>query len=836
METSNQAVQAGQEQGNPQEVMQVVKQMLEQGAQPTEIVMALINDYQMAPEQILQLLVEMGMPEAEAQQTIEAAIQGDGQPQGAGEESMEGAESNPQEEAKEQPEMKFGGPTKKDFKSLAKDMIVTFRKGGETKEDALDTSDTQSYVENLKGAISNYLAKNNAIATVKKRAQNNMALFNEMPTAKNGIQITDEQLKTMQTQDPTMTREKFAELDEDIANSWVNPTNNTADNLKNKPTASTEKEEKKTFDPNKNYRYVNGEFVENKDESTTINEKTTEDDYNGVQAKTVKSLSGKELDTQRFLTSPVGQMFGAIGNKKATGNIQAKGFGKLAGADPNELSKMLSSGQFNVSSIEDVRRKGIFGREKRRDTDMFGNSNVIGKRVYFGEPGSGTSTPASLSASTSNPSGIESKNRNLDEYLAENKISRADYDNNVGNVKNAVDKEFGINTPTTGSQVGNQTTKPALTEDQRLLEFRDMVTKSQSDNRFDRKQSKEWFKEQKENEGSIEDDKKVTTTGYVPEGTQSGYGESRDANDKEILDYAKTLGLTEEQLKNSEVYGRVLDDMEGVKPFKEQTNSSNITTTPMAGSNNSATQLGDKLYPDFDYKKASSEESVIQAKKAWVDQNIQVGGGTQQTRTFPDGTLAVYDHVKGQYIPAIQQKKHGGPVWDWKTMKFVNGGTIPLAKDGAETYINILPEYEREVDFSAIGQGVYGIGDGLNRKLSAYRERTPKTVATAERSTDNLFNEAAPDSGDKGYYDENGRWIPTDAGARVLAGTGTDQSVYGQFTNKNFYDDFISNNVRSKNGGLIRAANGVQIGDEMELTDEDYAEFQRLGYNVKRIG
>jgi hypothetical protein len=721
MDMNNQTAQAGQDGGQMQEIMQAVQQMLEQGAQPVDVVTTLINDYQLAPEAILELLVQMGMPQDQAQQTIEAAMQGASQPQGSGEEQMEGSESSSEEEMTEQPEMMFGGPVKKDFQKLAQDMIKQYRKGGES--DGLDESNTQSYIENLKGAIANHIAKSNAIATVKKRSQSNMALFDGLPTAENGKEITDDQLKEIQKVDPTMTKEKFLGYDADIQKAWLEP--------KTTPTSTG----------GKNYRFENGKFIEVPSNSNNIteggNQKTADqssnvtDDYNGVQANPNRSFSGRTLNTQQFLTSPLGQMLSAVGEKKPTGNVQVKGFGSLAGADQNELSKMLASGNYGVSAIEDVRRKGIFGREKRNDTDIFGRSNVIGKRVYFGPTGSGentgTSTPSSLSGSATNPTGFDSKGRNIEEYLQEMKISKADYDNNVGGVKDAVNKEFGIVTPTVHPNAGD-------------------ITTPSGDDYWSKKQAREF--------SPITDERKVSTpsTGYMPE-----YGDYLDRNEKEINDFATQLGVSPEELKDPAIMNAVLDAMEG---------------------------------------------------------------GTGKFYMSPNSPM----------------KKMGGPVWDWKTMKFVNGGTIPLAKDGMETYINVIPEYEREIDFASLAQGIYGAGDALNQKLDAFRNRTPRNIATAERSTDNMFDPAAPDSGQKGFYDEMGRFIPIDMGARVLPGTGTDQSVYGQFTNKNFYDDFITNNVRKKNGGLVRASKGIELGAEIDLNDDDLAAFESLGYKVKRIG
>ena len=98
-----------------QQLMQAVQQMVQQGMQPVDIAAQLLQ--QVPPEAIMQVFVEMGIPQEEAQASIEQAMQGaqGQQPQVPGEEQIEGAASNPQEEAvegaplPENEEMAYGG-------------------------------------------------------------------------------------------------------------------------------------------------------------------------------------------------------------------------------------------------------------------------------------------------------------------------------------------------------------------------------------------------------------------------------------------------------------------------------------------------------------------------------------------------------------------------------------------------------------------------------------------------------------------------------------------------------------------------------------------------------
>ena len=65
--------QGGQDQAM-QQVMQMVQQMIQQGAQPADIAAELLGQ-QLPPEAIMQVFVEMGLPEQEAQAAIQQAMQ-----------------------------------------------------------------------------------------------------------------------------------------------------------------------------------------------------------------------------------------------------------------------------------------------------------------------------------------------------------------------------------------------------------------------------------------------------------------------------------------------------------------------------------------------------------------------------------------------------------------------------------------------------------------------------------------------------------------------------------------------------------------------------------------
>jgi hypothetical protein len=99
MDQQQQPQGGGQDQ-QMQQIMAAVQDMLQQGAQPADVAAELLNS-QVSPDVIMEVFVEMGMSEEEAQTTIQDAMNGGQQQQGAGEEMMEGQASNPQEEQME---------------------------------------------------------------------------------------------------------------------------------------------------------------------------------------------------------------------------------------------------------------------------------------------------------------------------------------------------------------------------------------------------------------------------------------------------------------------------------------------------------------------------------------------------------------------------------------------------------------------------------------------------------------------------------------------------------------------------------------------------------------
>ena len=99
--------QGAPQQGNPlEQLIQMVQQMLQQGAEPAEVVMQLLQK-QVPPQAIMQVLVEVGMPQEQAQATIQEVMQ-QGQ-QNPEEEIAEGPQGqSSQEEMMEAPMAQYG--------------------------------------------------------------------------------------------------------------------------------------------------------------------------------------------------------------------------------------------------------------------------------------------------------------------------------------------------------------------------------------------------------------------------------------------------------------------------------------------------------------------------------------------------------------------------------------------------------------------------------------------------------------------------------------------------------------------------------------------------------
>jgi hypothetical protein len=108
MEQGQAPQQGGQDQ-QMQQLMQAVQQMIQQGAQPADVAAELLGQ-QVPPEVIMQVFVQMGLPEQDAQMAIQEAMQGGQQPQGQGGQEMEGSQEEEDDDENENENEQEGAP------------------------------------------------------------------------------------------------------------------------------------------------------------------------------------------------------------------------------------------------------------------------------------------------------------------------------------------------------------------------------------------------------------------------------------------------------------------------------------------------------------------------------------------------------------------------------------------------------------------------------------------------------------------------------------------------------------------------------------------------------
>ena len=134
--------QEGMQQDQSQELMQQVSQALEQGSDPQEVTASLLQN-QIPPETIMQIFVQLGMPEEQVQEVVSTTMQqmqgGQSQQQPISEEEMMAMQQQAPEEMQEAPMamygMQMGGyemPFYNDPNEMKYGGIPRYDKAGET--------------------------------------------------------------------------------------------------------------------------------------------------------------------------------------------------------------------------------------------------------------------------------------------------------------------------------------------------------------------------------------------------------------------------------------------------------------------------------------------------------------------------------------------------------------------------------------------------------------------------------------------------------------------------------------------------------------------------------
>ena len=132
------------------------------------------------------------------------------------------------------------------------------------------------------------------------------------------------------------------------------------------------------------------------------------------------------------------------------------------------------------------------------------------------------------------------------------------------------------------------------------------------------------------------------------------------------------------------------------------------------------------------------------------------------------------------------------------------------------------------MNFDSLADGIYGAGVAFEGFLDRMNQIVNPKEAAAMRSTDALFGVTKPDSAREGLYDRNtGRQLPQDTGADVLAGRAGDRYV-GQ--GQSFTDPYMA-----AMGAITKAQAGMEVGQEVTLSDDQIKMLEGLGYKIKQL-
>ena len=223
MQQQSMQQQGAPQQGQPQQggqdpmaqVMQMVQQMMQQGAKPMDVIVELLNQ-QVPPEAVAQVLVQMGMPQDQVVAAIQQVMQG--QQQNGGEQMEEGVEEENEveddeekgesalEEKTEIPDegehtmMKFGGTAKKLLKKAYGGKINIKGTTTDVYRDPMEfVKDRQT---NFSNAIKFNTFSNTAQNSIDENAQS------EFPSLKVGGQLNKFILQGAVTEESTATPNK----------------------------------------------------------------------------------------------------------------------------------------------------------------------------------------------------------------------------------------------------------------------------------------------------------------------------------------------------------------------------------------------------------------------------------------------------------------------------------------------------------------------------------------------------------------------------------------------------------------------------------------------------
>jgi hypothetical protein len=321
-----------------QAMVQQVKQMLDQGVNPQEVIIQLLQS-NVDPNAVVQIMSSLGIPQEEVAQVIQQIMQE--QPDEQQEQSGE-AQADPKEpsendnaaleKASESPMMATGGPTKYEIFTMEKNMRKAF--GGNLA--TADKSNPETYVQDLQNMFTSHVAKNNTNALIKNATVEFMDAFsNNIPKADLGLEVALKQLN--------LTMEDY-NSDPNIKDTVTNYMKN-APNVQKRETAPGTTPTAPTSPTSTTSGKQMGMMVDGKFIPINFNPQVQQRSY----------------AQERFALSPLGQMVNAFTGNNGPGVGKVRGRGEARGMENDFLrqgmtGKTSDGRSYQVDQVERINR------------------------------------------------------------------------------------------------------------------------------------------------------------------------------------------------------------------------------------------------------------------------------------------------------------------------------------------------------------------------------------------------------------------------------------------------------------------------------------------------
>lgn len=491
---------------------------------------------------------------------------------------------------------------------------------------------------------------------------------------------------------------------------------------------------------------------------------------------------------------------------------------------------------------------------------------------------------------------IPSTNVDLNTYLSENNISTEDYKNNVGGVKDAIDKTLNI------------TSQPKATTENNEVQF-GVVGGNQSGKKYPYFPG--WNAEGQPNAGRDgifgRGQGAGNNRGRNGELIFKGYG---DASDMTFEQFRNSIGKTHEITNESLAYKQKFFGRGDRRHTAKNVIGKNFdwrligSGDEQEAANNGVKSLEDTLaqhnltmedYKSNPYVKREMDAIVspnnpnsngqfipINSEPAWLtkqrdEENSRFtrregrksekkGAIVPESNSNYGASLDHEDKIremaernlgagksKDEYLDEMDRidavrERAGTKQGDYRLPENAYGGTtgspfrwdpisrkfLRLAEDGAS-----ITE-ESSGGFNNISREGWNVGLDLGHKasdvLSWMNSYTSEEDRARNRSMDNLVE--AKDSNDitgvRGVYGVNShRQMPDGTGADIMPGTGTDWEGFGKGLRTNFKDSFLTGAYSE--GGLYKGATGMEKGAPKTLNKGQLAALEKAGYSLKQI-